>query len=91
MLGHALPYNPKKFLLNARIREGCTFLTQTKMTIAQIANAVGFEDEYYFSRRFRLQMGIPPSDYRKRHCPPIPAQDKGIVRDYSEYARMDQR
>ena len=33
--------------------------------VREIAAAVGFEDELYFSRRFRLEQGRPPSDYRK--------------------------
>ena len=32
-----------------------------------VAQATGFEDEFYFSRRFRIEVGHSPRDYRKTY------------------------
>jgi AraC-like DNA-binding protein len=36
------------------------------MRIAEIAEAVGFEDEAYFARRFKQYFERSPREYRKR-------------------------
>ena len=56
---------PARYLQELRMREACRLLAETTRPIREIATAVGFEDELYFSRRFRLEQGRPPSDYRK--------------------------
>jgi AraC family transcriptional regulator len=39
-------------------------LARSNLSIGQVANACGFADPLYFSRRFRAVYGIPPSAYR---------------------------
>jgi AraC-like DNA-binding protein len=56
---------PAKFIQEFRLREACRLLVETKRPVHEIAAAVGFEDELYFSRRFRRALGMPPRDYRK--------------------------
>ena len=41
-----------------------TFKTYSNLNIAQIADAVGFEDADYFSRRFRQIVGCSPGRFR---------------------------
>ncbi len=36
--------------------------------IAEIAAIVGYDDPLYFSRLFKKQIGVSPSEFRKRIC-----------------------
>ncbi|MEO6004830.1 MAG: AraC family transcriptional regulator [Opitutus sp.] len=58
-------YAPIDFLIRERIRRACRLLDTTPATVAAIASHVGFEDPYYFSRRFHRIMGLSPRAYRK--------------------------
>ncbi len=55
-------------LLNReRIRQAKTYLLQeSTLSIQEIAERVGFANEFYFNRVFRKLEGIPPGAYRKR-------------------------
>lgn len=37
------------------------------MALKEVAPLVGFRDEYYYSRVFRNQFGMPPGEWRRRH------------------------
>lgn len=56
---------PARYLQGLRMREACRMLVETACPIHQIASAVGFTDELYFSRRFRQELRMAPRDYRK--------------------------
>jgi len=58
---------PARFLQQIRLREACRLLVETSQPINEIAHAVGFEDELYFSRRFRAETQMAPRDYRKTY------------------------
>lgn len=54
-------------LLNReRIRLAKTLLSDNTLSIQEIAERVGFANEFYFNRVFRKLEGIPPGAYRKR-------------------------
>lgn len=42
-------------------------LADKQLSIKEISQQLGFCDQYYFSRRFKAQMGTTPSHYRKYH------------------------
>ena len=42
-------------------------LAETSMPIGEVAAQSGFQDMFYFSRRFRLESGLSPTQYRKRY------------------------
>ena len=58
---------PARYLQELRMCEACRLLAETGMRVREVAAAVGFEDEFYFSRRFRLSTGFSPRDYRKTY------------------------
>jgi len=58
---------PARYATNLRMREACRLLVETDKTVAEIADALGFEDPLYFSRRFSQVMGTPATEYRQRH------------------------
>lgn len=56
---------PATYLLAMRIAEACRLLVETTLSIREVAARTGFQDEFYFSRRFRLEFGQCPRDYRR--------------------------
>lgn len=60
--------SPGRFLLNLRIRQACRLLAETRLSIGEIAAQTGFDDAMYFSRRFRIETKLTPSDYRRRNA-----------------------
>lgn len=59
-----LKQSPKDFLTNRRIREACRLLLKTSLSIQSVANSVGYENSMYFSRIFRKETGLTPSQFR---------------------------
>ena len=47
------------------ILEAKVLLLQTKMTVKEISNELGFNDDSYFSRLFKNETNYTPSNYRK--------------------------
>lgn len=62
---------PKQAILDARMRSAAKMLRFTDRPIKEIAGAVGFSDELYFSRAFRARHGISPTGYRRQKAYPI--------------------
>lgn len=52
-------------LLSARIRSAEYYLKNTKLTIREIAELCGYENDVCFMRLFKRRIGITPSEYRK--------------------------
>ena len=61
--------SPKQYILNKRLAEGQRLLLETDLSIAEIATAIGFKNENYFSEFFAAKIGISASRYRKRALP----------------------
>jgi AraC-like DNA-binding protein len=45
----------------------CRLLDEGAQSLAQVAQQLGYEDSYYFSRVFRRVIGMPHSHYRALH------------------------
>ncbi|HBE76728.1 MAG TPA: hypothetical protein DDW65_02940 [Firmicutes bacterium] len=55
-----------EYLTNLRINEAKKLMAeQPNMLLKDIAEIVGYQDQYYFSRLFKMVTGVSPSDYRK--------------------------
>ncbi len=50
-----------------RFQQSVVFLMETDMSVAEIMNAVGYENSSYFYRRFREKYGVSPKEYRITH------------------------
>ncbi|MBQ6471847.1 MAG: helix-turn-helix domain-containing protein [Victivallales bacterium] len=59
-----------KMLRSSRIRVACRLLMEGELSLKRIAALTGFNDEYYFSRAFRRETGLPPGQYRSQARPP---------------------
>lgn len=57
--------SPQQYIINVRIDRAKELLTFTEHSVAQIAEATGFEDQNYFARVFKKKVGMTPSDYRR--------------------------
>ncbi len=61
-----------QFLNSVRITHACELLSTTDKQITEICYTVGFNNVANFNRRFRMQKGMTPREYRKRtelgHC-----------------------
>lgn len=66
--------SPVDFVRHVRITKAEKMVAGTRMTLAEIAYAVGFADPKYFSRTFKQKTGLTPSEYRKRHASADDAQ-----------------
>lgn len=57
--------SPTACFIQLKIRKACDLLYQTDMSIKEIAEQLGYEDPYYFSRIFKKVQGVSPSTHRK--------------------------
>jgi len=55
---------PKQYQLMLRMRRAEELLSGTAMPVAEIAQACGFADAYYFSRLFHRHRGVTPLGFR---------------------------
>ncbi len=56
---------PKKDLQNIRIEHAKQLLRQGSLSVKEIAGQIGYENEYYFIRKFKEQTGMTPGKYKK--------------------------
>lgn len=57
--------SPHKYLQNIRMKHACLLLEQTNKPITEIAASCGFNDSNFFTRTFKKQMIMTPTEYRK--------------------------
>jgi AraC-like DNA-binding protein len=56
--------SPSTYLIRFRLQRACQLLRHSSLPIGAVALSVGFEDPYYFSRAFRRELGVSPTEYR---------------------------
>lgn len=57
--------SPGRFIMLARLDRARALLRRTDAPIKEVAEALGFDDVAYFTRRFSQQHGVSPSAYRR--------------------------
>ena len=58
---------PQAYIEGIRMQHAAELLTATNEDIESIAKKLGFEDRFYFSRRFKKFFHIPPAAYRQKN------------------------
>lgn len=58
--------SPSKYITNLKINRSKELLKYKTYTIAHIAVSVGFQNIYYFSKVFKQETGVTPSEYRTK-------------------------
>jgi len=56
-------FPPSELIRNIRLRRAAVLLLNQTESVSQIGYTVGFEDHSYFSKSFKKQFGVPPSEY----------------------------
>lgn len=57
--------SPMQYILMNRINNAVSLLETTDYNVNEISTIVGYENPLYFSRLFKKQKGVSPTEYRK--------------------------
>ncbi len=55
---------PVEFFINLKMKQACRLLKTTDLYIYEVAQSLGYTDQYYFSRIFKKVVGISPKEYK---------------------------
>lgn len=61
--------SPKRYLLQLKLKKACRLLTTTELPVTVISGSLGFDDQLAFSRLFKKEFSVPPTEYRKINRP----------------------
>lgn len=67
------------YITEVRIRHAKRMMLQADARLREIAQQVGYSDEFYFSRKFKQQIGVAPTVYMKKRRRKIVAYTPGIA------------
>ena len=59
--------SPNEYLRVIRMKKAASLLTETNLSMKEIAFLVGISDSLYFSRCFKEQFKLSPTQYREKH------------------------
>ncbi|MGN7469166.1 helix-turn-helix domain-containing protein [Brevibacillus sp. SAFN-007a] len=57
--------SPIEYVTSYRIDQAKKLLRESKKRLREVAHLVGYEDEFYFSRRFKQKVGVSPTVFAK--------------------------
>lgn len=63
----AVGKSPQEFLLNYRMIKATELLKLTSLSVADIGNAVGYQNPLHFSRAFKNVYGVSPRTWRNQN------------------------
>lgn len=58
--------SPVEFIRILRMKRACQLLESSGMQVAEVAYAVGYSSPKIFSRNFKAEMGMSPSEYKNK-------------------------
>ncbi len=56
---------PKQYISNVKLNQAKIMIHEHKHTISEISDVLGYTSIHYFSRKFKLQYGMSPTEYAK--------------------------
>lgn len=56
---------PIDFFINLKMQEACKMLKSTSLLVSEVSAELGYEDPFYFSRIFKKNVGITPTEYKR--------------------------
>ena len=62
----AMGETPLAHLRTLRLQAAMRLLGQTEQTLEQVAQAVGYQDAFSFSKAFKREVGLSPREFRRR-------------------------
>jgi len=57
-------YAPIDYFIRLRMQQACRLLDETRLSVKEVAAALGYDDPFYFSRIFKSVNRVAPSEYR---------------------------
>lgn len=63
---HQTPY---RLLTRLKMNYAAALIQQSHLLIREVGEAVGYGDQFHFSRVFRDFLGVPPSEWRRMNAP----------------------
>lgn len=63
---NVMKVSPLQYIVSLRIDAAKGYLEKTGKNVAEISNAVGYDNALYFSRLFKKYTGLSPSEYKKK-------------------------
>lgn len=58
---------PIQFIDEIRMKKAIELLNHRTLTVNQIAEAVGYKNQFYFTKRFKRYFGMPPTKYKQKN------------------------
>ncbi|MEE4273122.1 MAG: AraC family transcriptional regulator [Thermoanaerobaculales bacterium] len=65
-LGSSLGCTPTELILAVKMREAKRLLVEDEARVQEAARAVGYDDPFHFSRRFKSYYGVSPTEMQER-------------------------
>ena len=65
--------SPKKFIQSYRLERAAQLLREDYGNVTEVANSVGFSDQFYFSKCFKKRFRQSPKDYQLYHLNESPS------------------
>jgi AraC-like DNA-binding protein len=65
IVAQAKGYPTQKFITRTKLKRAKQLLVASDKTIKEIAEELGFSNEYYFNSVFKLHEGYPPGVFRE--------------------------
>ena len=56
---------PKQYIASVKLKKAKILIKENKYTISEISEKLGFTSIHYFSRAFKKEFNISPSEYAK--------------------------
>lgn len=66
MFSNAFHCSPINYLITARMARATEYLGKTDKPVSEIAELVGYENQFYFVSLFTKRIGCSPTEYRER-------------------------
>ena len=65
MFVHHTGLSPHQYRIQIKLGRARTLLSETALTVKEVAFRCGFESEHYFSRLFKRKTGVAPREWRQ--------------------------
>lgn len=58
--------SPKQYIMDLKLKKARRLLTTTELSVSVIASSLGFDDQLAFSKVFKKESSVSPTEYRKQ-------------------------
>lgn len=58
--------SPKQYIMDLKLKKARRLLTTTELSVSVIASSLGFDDQLAFSKVFKKEYSVSPTEYRKQ-------------------------